>query len=265
MVIKRDASAPTVTGAPSTAPNGAGWYRSTVTLNWTCADVGPSGLLDSCPATTVLNNEGRNQTGTLGPISDNAGNTTTGTSSPAVNLDKSAPTLSAATTATPINVSGTDWYKDSVTFQWTATDPVLADGYPGSGAADPASSMFNTTGAGQSALATATDLAGNTGTGHLTGVNVDASKPIVGIACPTTALLGASVTATWSATDTGSGLATAASGTITLDTETVGTEERECSNGVRQCWPRKRSGLMRIQSRLRIRRACSRPSTGRTP
>ena len=226
VVIKRDASAPTVTGAPSTAPNGDGWYKSAVTLNWACTDVGPSGLLDSCPATTVLDDEGRNQTGTLGPISDNAGNTTTGTSSPAVNIDTSAPTVSAATAATPVNVAGTDWYKDSVTFQWTATDPVLADGSPGSGAgaAVPPSSTFSTTGTGQSASAAATDLAGNTGTGHLTGVNVDASNPKVVIACPTTVLLGASVTATWSATDTGSGLATAAGGTITLDTATVGTK-----------------------------------------
>ena len=226
VVIKRDASAPTVTGAPATAPNAAGWYKAAVTLNWACADVGPSGLLDSCPATTALNNEGRDQSGSLGPISDNAGNTTTGTSSPTVNIDKSAPTVSAATAATPVNVSGTDWYKDSVTFEWTASDPLLADGSPGSGAGAPvpASSTFNTTGTGQSASAAATDLAGNTGTGYLTGVNVDASNPTVGITCPTAVLLGGTATATWSASDTGSGLATAASGTITLDTDTVGTK-----------------------------------------
>ena len=130
VVIKRDASPPTVSGSPSTSPNGAGWYKAAVTLNWACADVGPSGLLDSCPATTALNNEGRDQSGSLGPISDNAGNTTTGTSSPTVNVDKSAPTVSAATAATPVNVSGTDWYKDSVTFEWAASDPPLADGSP---------------------------------------------------------------------------------------------------------------------------------------
>jgi hypothetical protein len=228
VVIKRDASAPTVSGTPSTPPNLAGWYKSAVTLNWTCADVGPSGLLDSCPATTVLSDEGRDQVGSLGPISDNAGNTTTGTSRPAVNVDESAPTVSAATGDTPVNVAGVDWYKDSVTFQWTATDPLLGDGSAGSGAgagpAAPASSTFNTTGAGQSASATATDLAGNIGTGHLTGVNVDATAPTVGIACPATVLLGGSATATWSATDAGSGLATAAGGTVALPTDTVGTK-----------------------------------------
>jgi hypothetical protein len=225
VVIKRDASPPTVTGSPSTSPNAAGWYKTAVTLNWTCADVGPSGLLDSCPATTELSDEGRNQVGSLGPISDNAGNTTTATSSPAVDIDKSAPTVTAATAATPINVSGVDWFKDSVTYQWTATDPDLADGSAGSGAgaATPASSTFNTTGTGQSALATATDVAGNTGTGHLTGVNVDASAPTVGIVCPATVLLGGTGSAAWSASDTGSGLATAASGTVTLDADTVGT------------------------------------------
>src|SRR4029453_4695574 len=170
----------------------------------------------------ALGDEGRNQVGSLGPISDNAGNTTTGTSSPAVNIDMTAPTVSATTAATPIDVSGTDWYKDSVTFQWTATDPILADGSAGSGAgpAAPASGTFSTTGTGHSASATATDLAGNTGTGQLTGVHVDASKPTVGLSCPITVLLGGSASATWSATDTGSGLATAANGTMALETST---------------------------------------------
>jgi len=226
VVVKRDASAPTVTGSPATSPNGAGWYKTSVTLNWSCADVGPSGLFDSCPATTVLSDEGRDQVGSLGPISDNAGNTTTGTSSPPVNIDESAPNVSAATAATPVNVSGVDWYKDSVTFQWTATDPDLADGSAGSGAGapTPGSTTFNTTGTSQSATATSTDLASNTGTGHLAGVNVDASLPTVGLACPTTVLLGGSASATWSASDTGSGLATAASGSLPLETDTVGTK-----------------------------------------
>jgi hypothetical protein len=53
---------------------------------------------------------------------------------------------------------------------------------------------------------------------------VDATAPTVGIACPATVLLGGSATATWSATDAGSGLATAAGGTVALPTDTVGTK-----------------------------------------
>ena len=92
---------------------------------------------------------GRNQVGSLGPIGDHAGNTTVGTSSPAVNIDKTAPTVTASTAATAIVVAGTDWYKDSVTFQWSASDPLLADGSAGSGAGAPAPSSrtFDTTGA----------------------------------------------------------------------------------------------------------------------
>ena len=119
-------------------------------------------------------------------------------------------------------MSGVDWYKDSVTFQWTASDPALADGSAGSDAAAPGSKTFNTTGTGLSASATATDLAGNTGTGHLTGANVDASNPTVGLTCPATVMLGAPANASWSASDTGSGLATTATGTIALETATVG-------------------------------------------
>ena len=48
--------------------------------------------------------------------------------------------------------------------------------------------------------------------------------PDVGIVGPATVLLGGSASATWSATDTGSGLATASSGTIALASDTVGTK-----------------------------------------
>ena len=33
-----DKTAPTISGAPTTSPNGAGWYRNDVTVEWTCAD-----------------------------------------------------------------------------------------------------------------------------------------------------------------------------------------------------------------------------------
>jgi hypothetical protein len=183
--IKRDASAPSVSGAPASGPNGDGWYNADVTIAWTCSDNGPSGLAAACPATTTIGGEGRGLTDSLGPIADMAGNSTTGVSAPPVNVDRTAPNVAASTAATPTNVAGTDWYKDSVTFAWTATDPNLADGSAGSGVKSgpsPASSTFNTTGV-HSASSAATDYAGNPGAGSLSGVHVDASNPTFGL-CP---------------------------------------------------------------------------------
>jgi len=215
--IKRDAHAPTVAGAPNTSPNADGWYNADVMIDWTCADVGPSGLAAPCMATTTITGEGVSLTSTLGPVYDNAGNSATGTSSPAVKIDRTAPNLSATTAATAYTVGSDTWYKDSVTFDWSASDPDLADASAGSGVKTgptPASSTFDTTGAGQSASSQATDFAGNTGTGSLLGVNVDASYPTFG-ACPSGGPFplgsGSHAVGPISASDTGSGIDAAAS------------------------------------------------------
>jgi hypothetical protein len=217
VTIKRDAHAPTVTGTPTTAPNADGWYNADVTIGWTCADVGPSGLAAPCTATTTIAGEGRNLTSSLGPVYDNAGNSATGTSSPPVKIDRTAPNVSASTSATAYTVGSDTWYKDSVTFDWSASDPDLADASAGSGVKTgptPATSTFNTTGAGQSSSSQATDFAGNTGIGSLSGVNVDASNPMFG-ACPSggpfTLGSGTHSVGPISASDTGSGIDAAAS------------------------------------------------------
>jgi hypothetical protein len=226
--IRRDATAPLVSGAPTTSPNGAGWYKGDVTIDWTCSD-NLSGLAAGCPADSTISGEGRGVTASSGNVYDNAGNFTSASSSPAVDIDRTAPTVSASTSATPINVGGTDWYKDSVTFNWSASDPLLADSSAGSGVASgptPSSSTFNTTGSNQGATSQATDSAGNTGVGALSGVNVDASNPTFG-ACPAGGPFvlnsGSQSVGSIGATDTGSGVDSAAS-TLSgaVDTSSVG-------------------------------------------
>jgi hypothetical protein len=226
--IKRDASAPSVSGAPVDAPNADGWYSGDVAIAWACSDNGPSGLAVACPATTTIGGEGRGMTDSLGPIRDNAGNATIGISAPGVNIDRTAPHVEASTSASPIDVAGTDWYKDSVTFSWSASDPALADASAGSGVKvgpTPASVTFDTTGA-HSSSAEATDEAGNTGVGHLSGVNVDASAPVLGV-CPAGGpfLLNSGVHAVGpiAASDTGSGIdADASTLSGSIDTASVG-------------------------------------------
>jgi len=78
--VNIDLTAPTISGAPTSSPNGNGWYNGPVTIHWTCGDLGGSGLA-SCPADQTISSEGQTQTVT-GTATDNAGNSTTASSSP---------------------------------------------------------------------------------------------------------------------------------------------------------------------------------------
>ena len=108
-------------------------------------------------------------------------------------------------------------------------DPNLSDGSLGSGV-NPFSFVttaspqtFNTSGA-HTACGTVEDNVGNvSGQGCLT-VQVDATAPSLEISCPETVAIGSSASATYSASDAYSGLASPASGTIPINTSTAGTK-----------------------------------------
>jgi hypothetical protein len=86
--VKVDKLAPTLSGAPTTAPNGDGWYDGPVTIHWAAGDAG-SGLA-AAPADSTLAGEGAGQFDTK-TVSDKAGNSTTADSAPMVNIDRTAP------------------------------------------------------------------------------------------------------------------------------------------------------------------------------
>ncbi|MHB9150046.1 MAG: hypothetical protein ACYC33_08235 [Thermoleophilia bacterium] len=75
---------------------------------------------------------------------------------------------------------------------------------------------------GQSVTGMATDNAGNSVSLTVSGVSIDKTSPDVHIDAPSTVLLGASVTATVSASDSLSGLDVDPSGALALDTSTTG-------------------------------------------
>jgi hypothetical protein len=145
-----------------------------------------------------------------------------------VNVDRTPPNVAAETGTATIVVGGTSWYKDAVTFEWSAMDPPLADGSQGSGVKNgptPGSVTFAATGI-HSSSAAATDFAGNTGVGNLSGVHVDASSPTFG-ACPAagpfTLNSGAQSVGTIPASDTGSGVdLTHSTLSGSVETSTVG-------------------------------------------
>lgn len=85
-----DTGAPTLSGAPTTSPNAAGWYSAPVTIRWTADDDG-SGIDPAAkPADEVLSGDGTGQTASAFVV-DRAGNTTEAISAPPVNIDRTAP------------------------------------------------------------------------------------------------------------------------------------------------------------------------------
>jgi hypothetical protein len=149
--------------------------------------------------------------------------------SDAIKADKTKPNPPLVSTlpASPDYAGGGGWFKDQVAVHFDADgDPALADGSAGSGvdpASIPADATFTTLGS-HTASGTVKDLAGNESTNTSKTVQIDDSTPVIAFTnCPTVpVVVGSSVNVTWTASDTGSRLATAATGTMVLDTTAPG-------------------------------------------
>ena len=144
-------------------------------------------------------------------------------------VDTSAPSAPTATTAPLAPVAGSGgWFKDTVTVSYGgSTDPDLADTSAGSGVAGYSASETFTTSGTHGYSGTATDGAGNESTTTTGDVMVDATAPSLSVTCPTgPAILGSSQPATVAASDGHSGLVSDPSGTVALDTATVGSKTK---------------------------------------
>ena len=173
--INIDKSAPTLSGAPATSPNGAGWYNGNVTLHWTCADqLGLSGINGSCPADSTIASEGTGLTGSAS-VRDKAGNTTTSTSSPAVSIDKAAPNTIATAPA--------NWNNTDVTVSLSAADAlsgVAATYYKlDGGAQQSGTSVAISTEGVHSLQFWSVDNAGNAETAKTVDVKIDKTPPTI--------------------------------------------------------------------------------------
>jgi hypothetical protein len=176
--IKRDATLPDVSGAPTTAPNGAGWYNGDVAIDWTCSDA-TSGVAD-CPDDSPISSEGSGLAANSGDVYDNAGNSTNATSNPAVNIDKTKPTIAGS--VDPVTPEGdNDWYESAPTVTFTCDDALsgiescVVDG------TSPASDhvTLGESASPQTVGGTALDKAGNSETASVSGLKVDLSDPAV--------------------------------------------------------------------------------------
>jgi hypothetical protein len=213
VVVNVDKNAPTISGAPVGAPNSDGWYHAPVSVVWTCTDTGGSGFAPNACANSTISSEGTGLTATKS-VSDLADNpSSTATSSPAVNIDLTAP----ITTATP-SFTGA-WSSSDVTVGLAATDSlsgVASTHFKVDGGSD------QTYGAGNVPTLSADgshtleywsfDVAGNEEVHHTWSVGVDKTAPsVVTSQSPTANFNGwnnSPVVVSFSCSDSTSGIAT---------------------------------------------------------
>ncbi|MGW5238156.1 OmpL47-type beta-barrel domain-containing protein [Monashia sp. NPDC004114] len=153
-----DKSPPTITANAVGDKNGAGWYKDDVTVTFTVGDA-LSGVVGA-PANQVLG-EGADQSASA-TVHDAAGNSASD-SVKGINVDKTAPTLSASFPS--------GWQGDDVTVDWSCTDMLSKVATP------PANDTVTGEGANLSSSASCTDVAGNKTTKTVDGIKIDRTTP----------------------------------------------------------------------------------------
>lgn len=183
-----DTGNPVVTNSldPASVNGSNGWYTSNVTVSYGCSDPDKndvtkegSGVV-SCPTAESLG-EGQHVSKTV-DIHDYAGNKGS-TTVPAINIDKTAPVVSANGVASG-TVGDHGWYTSDVTGSFTATDNL--SGFDAQGTLTTSADGTTTSGEGRGKTSTSpafTDQAGNTtSAGDKTqSFNVDTSGPGVAV------------------------------------------------------------------------------------
>ncbi|HEX9711875.1 MAG TPA: hypothetical protein VGB52_04890 [Actinomycetota bacterium] len=162
--VSIDKAAPVITATADRAPNAAGWYDASVLVTFSCTDA-LSGIT-SC-ADAILLGEGADQSA-AGAATDAAGNAA-GTSLDGVNIDATPPVLEA-TILTAAAPSG--WYVEPVTIQWSCSDPL--SGIDGD---CPADTVVTLEGNAVAVTETVADIAGNTTTLTVSGLQIDLTPP----------------------------------------------------------------------------------------
>jgi uncharacterized protein YjbI with pentapeptide repeats len=201
--VQIDQTPPAISATVSPPPNAAGWSpAASETVTFACSDTG-SGLVTACPAPVTVSTEGT--TPVSGSVTDVAGNTAT--SNVSIQLDRTAPTISASVAPVP-NANG--WNNGAsarVTFTCTDTGSGIASG------ACPAPVTVSTEGV-TPVNASVTDQAGNLAT-IAAAVRLDRTKPVVTATISPTPNAngwnkGASATVSFACADGGSGFAAGA-------------------------------------------------------
>src|SRR5207253_221423 len=128
--VNVDLTPSTISASATTADSkpyiSGAWTNQAVTVHFTCADTGGSGLAGACPADQVFTAQAK-YTSAAATVKDVAGNTSAPANTVAVNLDTTAPVTVANITS---GILSNGWYKAGAPVQLTlaASDPAAADG-----------------------------------------------------------------------------------------------------------------------------------------
>ena len=223
----------TVDNTPPTTDKGLsgtagtnGWYTSNVDVTLTASDPGPGSgvkkihyilngvetVVSGHTATFSITTEGSN---TLDHWAvDNAGNTEA-KDSQTINIDKTPPSISGSRSPA---ANSYGWNNGDVTVSFTCTDAVSGvDSCSGP-------TTLSGEGAGQSVTGTATDMAGNSASATVGGINIDKTAPTITASISPAApastgwynLATGVPTVSFSCSDDGSGLAGSCPAPVTL-------------------------------------------------
>jgi hypothetical protein len=207
-----DITPPTTASTTSPAPNGNGWNKTNVNLALNATDnpggsgvkeihytIGANPQVVVAGASTTLNFSSEGIYSIAFHAMDNAGNAETGQSL-AIQIDKTPPAITASQSPSA-NAAG--WNKSDVTVTFTCSDALSQ--------VDSCTSptLINTEGANQTVTGTATDRAGNSATTTKT-INLDKTPPALTMPMLAASYtFNSSLTLTFGASDSLSGLASA--------------------------------------------------------
>ncbi|HET6404118.1 MAG TPA: HYR domain-containing protein [Candidatus Thermoplasmatota archaeon] len=162
-----DATPPVITLASRLpAANAAGWNNGDVVVTWECRDAESDVIFATVTNTVSTEGAGQSTTGTCTNYASlTASHTVTG-----INIDRTAPVLSGTRSPAP-NAAG--WNNADVTVSFACTDAL-------SGVASVTGpQVVSTEGTAQSRSGSCVDLAGNSASATVSGINLDKTAPSV--------------------------------------------------------------------------------------
>ena len=195
-IVNIDKTAPQISAVPTVAANSQGWHNTDVVVRFEASDA-LSGIAENSPD-AIVSTEGAGQS-VSGTATDKADHTAS--ASVLLNIDKTAPQITAATSIAP---NSHDWFGSDVTVSFAASDSLsgLAFTTP--------EQLVSSEGAGQDIVGTANDNADNSATASVI-VNIDKTAPQITAAANTTpnsnGWYGGDVVVSFAASDALSGLA----------------------------------------------------------
>ena len=201
------------------APAWEDWYRDGVVVSF--ADGGDPALPDGSPGS------GLNPASVPAPQTLSATGTTVVSGSGKDRAGNASPVVSGSYRVDadpPVATADTGEYEPG---SWTSSDLTVtfacSDAGAGVAGAAPAPQVVTTEGAGQLRSADCHDRVGHVTTAISGAVSIDKSPPVGALSCPPAVIAGEPASASWTASDSLSGLAGDAQGTIALDTRRLGT------------------------------------------